>query len=76
MASTSGAKSSRDKVREHRKRLRAQGLRPIQIWVPDVRAASFRSQAHRQSLVIAASSHARDDQAFIDAASVRDADEG
>ena len=28
----------------------AQGLRPIQIWVPDVRAPSFRSEAHRQSL--------------------------
>jgi hypothetical protein len=29
-------------------RLRAKGLRPIQIWVPDVRAPSFRSEAHRQ----------------------------
>ncbi len=26
------AKSSRDKVQAHRKRLRGQGLRPIQIW--------------------------------------------
>jgi len=56
------------KVREHRERLRAQGLRPIQIWVPNVRAPAFRSQAHRQSLAVAASSHAREDQAFIDAA--------
>ena len=75
MATASGAKPSRIKVREHRERLRAQGLRPIQIWVPDVRAASFRSQAHRQSLAVAASSHARDDQAFIDAVSAFDADE-
>ena len=44
---------SRVEVREHRKRLRLQGLRPIQIWVPDVRAPSFRSQAHRQSLAVA-----------------------
>ena len=28
--------SSRDKVRLHRERLRAQGLRPVQILVPDV----------------------------------------
>ena len=38
MASTSKPKPSRVKVREHRERLRSQGLRPIQIWVPDVRA--------------------------------------
>lgn len=64
-----GAKSTRMKVQEHRERLRAQGLRPIQIWVPDVRAAAFRDQAHRQSAAVAASAHAADDQAFIDAVS-------
>lgn len=62
-------KSSRVKVQEHRQRLRAQGLRPIQIWVPDVGAASFRAQAHRQSRAVAASVMAREDQTFIDAAS-------
>lgn len=69
MATASRSKPVRIKVREHRERLRAQGLRPIQIWVPDVRAPSFRTQAHRQSLAVAASSHARDNQAFIDAVS-------
>lgn len=69
MASASGPRSSRVKVREHRERLREQGLRPIQIWVPDVRSPAFRSEAHRQSLAIATSPHARDDQAFIDAVS-------
>jgi hypothetical protein len=69
MASTSKPEQSRVKVREHRERLRAQGLRPIQIWVPDVRAPSFQSEAHRQSLAVAGSAHAREDQAFIDAAS-------
>jgi Protein of unknown function (DUF3018) len=62
-------KPSRAKVRAHRERLRAQGLRPIQIWVPDVRATAFRKEAHRQSMAVAASAEARDDQAFIDAAS-------
>ncbi len=62
-------RSSRDKVRKHRQRLRKQGLRPIQIWVPDVRAPSFRSEAHRQSLAVATSAHAHEDQAFIDAVS-------
>jgi hypothetical protein len=62
-------KTVRVKVREHRERLRAQGLRPIQIWVPDVRSPSFREQARRQSQAVAVSAHAHDDQAFIDAVS-------
>ena len=60
---------SRDKVRAYRERMRAQGLRPIQIWVPDTRSATFRDEAHRQSLAVAASAHAHEDQAFIDAVS-------
>ena len=69
MASASKPKPSRTKVQQHRERLRAQGLRPIQIWVPDVRAPSFRSEAHRQSLAVATSAYGREDQAFIDAVS-------
>jgi hypothetical protein len=70
------SESSRTKVRQHRERLRAQGLRPIQIWVPDVRAPSFRLEAHRQSSAVAASAHARKDQAFIDAVSAIDFENG
>jgi len=55
------------RVRAHRQRLREQGLRPIQIWVPDVRSPQFAAQAHQQSLAIASSRHESDDQAFIDA---------
>lgn len=69
MSSASSPKSSRVKVGEHRARLRAQGLRPIQIWVPDVRAPAFRAEARRQSLAVASSAQAGDDQAFIDAVS-------
>jgi Protein of unknown function (DUF3018) len=72
MAPSSKPKPSRLKVREHRDRLRRQGLRPIQIWVPDVRAPIFRLEAHRQSLAVAASAHASEDQAFIDAVSAWD----
>jgi 2-methylcitrate dehydratase PrpD len=63
------SKSSRDKVRAHRERLRNQGLRPIQIWVPDVRARSFKAEAHRQAAAVAASELASEDQGFIDAIS-------
>ena len=69
MASAPKPKPSRVKVREHRERLRRQGLRPIQIWVPDVRAPAFRSEARHQSQAVAASSRAHEDQAFIDAVS-------
>ena len=69
MTSVSRPKPSQIKVREHRERLRGQGLRPIQIWVPDVRASAFRLEARRQSLAVAASVHAREDQGFIDAIS-------
>jgi hypothetical protein len=48
-----------------RERLRVQGLRPVQIWVPDVRSPAFRSEAHRQSAAVAASPHAFDDQAVL-----------
>ena len=55
------------RVRDHRARLRAQGLRPIQIWVPDVRSPRFAEEAHRQSTAVSSSARAADDQAFIDA---------
>jgi len=58
-------KSSREKVRAHRRRLRQQGLRPIQIWVPDMRSPAFAAEARRQSLAVARSPHAREDQNFI-----------
>lgn len=66
---TAGKRGSRDKVRAYRERMRARGLRPIQIWVPDTRTASFRAEAHRQSLAVARSPRERVDQDFIDAIS-------
>lgn len=69
MARRRPAVSVVDRVRGHRERLRAQGLRPIQIWVPDVRAPEFAAQAHQQSLAVATSTGSVDDQAFIDALS-------
>jgi hypothetical protein len=41
-------------------------MRPIQIWVPDVRSAAFREEARRQSAAVAASAGAAHDQQFID----------
>lgn len=59
----------RQRVAAHRARLRRQGLRPVQIWVPDVRAPGFAAEARRQSALAAASAHEAEDQAFVDAIS-------
>ena len=63
-----------ERVAKHRAALRAAGLRPIQIWVPDVRSSAFTAEAHRQSLAVAKSRHEQENQAFIDEISERDAE--
>jgi hypothetical protein len=51
------------KVRAHRAKLRAAGLRPVQIWVRDTRKPGFKQDAHRQSLAVAAADR-KDDGLF------------
>ncbi len=69
MPSASNRKATREKVKAHRARLRALGLRPIQIWVPDVKAPGFAEEARRQSRLVAESEFEAEDQAFVDAVS-------
>ena len=69
MSSDQQRSRARDKVRAHRARLRDQGLRPVQLWVPDTRSAAFAAEARRQSRAVAASEQAGDDQGFVDAVS-------
>ena len=69
MVTSAQSKPSRDKVKAHRERLRQRGLRPIQIWVPDVRSPAFVAEAHRQSVAVAQSPKAGQDESFIDAIS-------
>lgn len=45
-------KSTAVRVQKHRNALRASGLRPIQIWVPDTRKRGFKKECHRQSRLI------------------------
>ena len=66
MSSTRDRRNAARRVQRHRESLRAAGLRPIQIWVPDVRSKSFALQARRQSLAIARSAQEKDDLAFIE----------
>ena len=37
------------RVSQHRRRLYAAGLRPVQIWVPDARRPGFAEECRRQS---------------------------
>ena len=57
------------RVRKHRDSLRARGLRPVQIWVPDTRAPGFAEECRRQTALAAASDRADPELAgFLDAA--------
>jgi Protein of unknown function (DUF3018) len=59
-----------DRVGEYRRRMRARGYRPVQIWVPDVRTQEFAAEARRQSALVAQAERLGDDQEFIEAVSV------
>lgn len=63
------AGSSRDKVRDHRARMRARGMKLVQLWVPDTASPAFQAEARRQSLAAANSPTEADDQAFLDSIS-------
>jgi hypothetical protein len=45
--------SSTARVSRARAKLRAAGLRPVQIWVPDTRAPGFAAECARQSRLVA-----------------------
>ena len=46
-------KTGTQRVQRRRDKLRAAGLRPIQIWVPDTRAPGFAEECARQCRVLA-----------------------
>jgi hypothetical protein len=47
--------TSAERVKRRRDKMRAAGLRPVQIWVPDTRARGFAAECRRQCQAIAAS---------------------
>jgi hypothetical protein len=61
--------TAREKVRRHRKRMRAKGYRLVQMWLPDTRTAEFAREAHLQSLRASNSPTADVDQAWVDSVS-------
>lgn len=58
-----------ERVQKRRDTLRAAGLRPVQIWVPDTRRPGFTAECRRQAaLVAAADQNATGLSDFMDAA--------
>lgn len=58
-----------ERVQKRRDAMRAAGLRPVQIWVPDTRRPGFAEECRRQARIIAAAESADEDLAnFMDAA--------
>ncbi len=64
---TRTSRSPNKKMQDYRARLRAAGLRPIQIWVPDTRTAHFTTEARRQSLAVSRHESEQDALDFIEA---------
>ncbi|PTR05779.1 Protein of unknown function (DUF3018) [Nitrosospira sp. Nsp5] len=60
------------RVQKHRAGLRACGLRPIQIWVPDTRRPGFAEECRRQSRQLRDDSHEQDILAWLSAAADTD----
>lgn len=58
-----------ERVNKRREALRAAGLRPVQIWVPDLRKPGFAEECRRQAVLVAvADAKDADLQAFMDSA--------
>lgn len=54
-----------DRVKKYRVGLRACGLRPIQIWVPDTRRPGFAEECHRQSRLLRDDPHEQKTLAWL-----------
>jgi hypothetical protein len=57
-----------ERVQKHRAGLRAAGLRPVQIWVPDTRRSGFGDECRRQSLALRGDPQEADTLVWLEAA--------
>ena len=60
------SKTPSEKMHDYRSRLRASGLRPVQIWVPDTHAENFTAEAKRQSVLVSGRANEDDALDFIE----------
>jgi len=47
-----------ERVADHRARMRERGLKPIQVWVPDVTSPTIAAEVRRQGALVAQADHA------------------
>jgi len=60
------ALNSAQKMKEYRNRLRASGLRPIQLWVPDIRSQKIIDEIRKQSLRVSSDSQNSNIMDFVE----------
>ena len=72
MSNSASRNSTSERVQKHRIALRAAGLRPLQIWVPDTRRSGFAEECRRQSLVLRGDAHERKTMKWLEAVADRD----
>ncbi len=68
MEVTGDSSGASNRMGAYRSRLRKAGLRPVQIWVPDIRRPGLAGEAARQSLLASGSPAEAEALAFIDMA--------
>jgi hypothetical protein len=56
------------KMAAYRDRLRARGLRPVQLWVADLRDDHVREQLRRDAALVRGHASTAEGDAFVDAA--------
>lgn len=64
--------STSERVQKHRAALRASGLRPVQIWVPDTRRACFAEECRRQSQLLQNDVHEQETADWLENAGDRE----
>lgn len=64
--------STSERVQKHRTALRASGLRPVQIWVPDTRRAGFAEECRRQSQLLQNDAHEQETADWLENAGDRE----
>ena len=57
-----------DRVRTHRERLRAEGLRPIELWVPDTSSTRVREELAQEAAIVNAADNLDDVLGFFEGA--------
>lgn len=69
MSATMAVKNSTaTRVQKHRAGLRAAGLRPVQIWLPNIKQAGFAEECLRQSESLLSDPQEQESMAWLAAA--------